>query len=121
VSSHDSFPILSVKDLPAVVDFYERLGFSHSYTFPAEGPAAFVTLERDGRTIGIAARARGHEDRFSYWMYVDDVDGTFADVTAAGAPTEAAPRTEPWGERVASVRDPDGNVVHIGAPSRPQE
>jgi uncharacterized glyoxalase superfamily protein PhnB len=53
-------------------------------------------------------------------MYVDDIDGTFADLTAAGAPTEAAPRTESWGERVASVRDPDGNVVHIGAPSGPQ-
>ena len=54
------------------------------------------------------------DHHFSYWIYVDDVDGTFADLTTAGAPTEAEPKTEPWGERVASVRDPDGNVVHFG-------
>jgi uncharacterized glyoxalase superfamily protein PhnB len=120
MSSKDSFPILSVEDLPATVAFYERLGFSKSYVFPDEGPAAFVTLERNNCSIGIAARDTANNDPFSYWIYVDDVDRTFADLTAAGAPVEAEPRTEPWGERVASVRDPDGNVVHVGAPSEPQ-
>ena len=28
----------------------------------------------------------------------------------------AAPADQPWGERVASVADPDGYVVHLGAP-----
>jgi uncharacterized glyoxalase superfamily protein PhnB len=112
--SAESFPILSVEDLPAVVAFYERLGFSQSYAFPEDGPPGFVVLERNGHSIGIAARDEGTRDRFSYWIYVDDVDSTFAHLTAAGAPTEAEPRTEPWGERVASVRDPDGNVVHVG-------
>ena len=118
--SDESFPILSVDDLPAVVTFYGRLGFSQTYASPADGPPAFVVLERNGHPIGIAARAQGTRDRFSYWIYVDDVDATFADLTAAGAPTEAEPRTEPWGERVASVRDPDGNVVHVGTTSEPQ-
>jgi predicted enzyme related to lactoylglutathione lyase len=113
--SNDSFPILSVSDLSASVAFYERLGFALSYSFPDDGPPAFVTLERNGRTLGIASRQQASADRFSYWLYVDDVDATFVDVTAAGAPVESAPRTQPWGERVASVRDPDGNVVHVGA------
>lgn len=111
---NDSFPILSVVDLPAAVVFYERLGFTRSYTFPDDGPPAFVALERDGRSLGIAKRQQPSDDRFSYWIYVDDVDGTFAALTAAGAVAEAEPKTEPWGERVASVRDPDGNVVHLG-------
>lgn len=115
----ESFPILSVDDLAASVAFYRRLGFSQSYAFPSEGPAAFVTLERNGCTIGIASREPASDERFSYWVYVDDADATFAALTGAGAPAEAEPRTEPWGERVASVRDPDGNVVHVGAPSAP--
>ena len=118
--SDESFPILSVEDLPAVVIFYQGLGFSQSYAFPDEGPPAFVVLERNGRSIGIAARDQGEQARFSYWVYVDDVDAAFAELTAAGAPTEAEPRTEPWGERVASMRDPDGNVVHVGMASEPQ-
>lgn len=118
-TGHDSFPILGVVDLPAVVDFYERLGFSQTYAFPADGSPAFVSLERDGHSIGIAARAAASDQRFSFWIYVDDVDGTFAAMAATGARTDAAPRTEPWGERVATLRDPDGNVVHIGAPTAP--
>jgi lactoylglutathione lyase len=118
--SDDSFPIVSVEDLPAVAAFYERLGFSESYRFPPQGPAAFIALERNGAVLGIARRDAGTTGRFSYWVYVDDVDDAFAELTAAGAPPEAAPHTEPWGERVASVRDPDANVVHLGAPSPSQ-
>jgi catechol 2,3-dioxygenase-like lactoylglutathione lyase family enzyme len=119
--SDASFPIVSVQDLPAVLALYERLGFSQTYAFPPAGPPAFVTLVRDGSVLGIATRADTGADRFSYWVYVDDVDDTFTKLTAAGAMTEAGPRNEPWGERVASVRDPDGNVVHLGAPASSQQ
>jgi uncharacterized glyoxalase superfamily protein PhnB len=114
-----SFPILSVAALPAALEFYQRLGFEQTYAFPPEGQPAFVTLERAGSTIGIASRDAADSDKFSYWVYVDDVDSTFALLTAAGASVVAEPRTEPWGERVASVRDPDGTVVHVGAPVSP--
>jgi uncharacterized glyoxalase superfamily protein PhnB len=117
--SETAFPIVSVEDLAATVAFYGRLGFVQTYAFPPEGEPAFVTVERSGTTIGISSRTEADADRFSYWVYVDDVDATYEAMTAAGAPVVAAPRTEPWGERVASVRDPDGNVVHVGAPSEP--
>ena len=117
--SNDSFPILSVTDLDAVVAFYARLGFAQTYAFPPDGPSAFVTLERESSTIGIARRGEADVDRFSYWVYVDDVDASFGALHSDGAPIVAEPRNEPWGERVASVRDPDGNVVHLGAPSSP--
>ena len=115
--SNESFPILNVEHLPEAVAFYERLGFAKSYAFPQDGPAAFVTLERNGNALGLAAREEASDERFSYWIYVDDVDAMFAALTAAGAPPEAEPMNQPWGERVASVRDPDGNVVHIGMDS----
>jgi lactoylglutathione lyase len=36
-------------------------------------------------------------------------------LVAAGAPIVAAPEDQPWGERVAQTRDPDGNLVYLGA------
>lgn len=117
----DAFPIVSVGNLDAVVKFYARLGFSATYQFPADGQPEFVTIERNGSTIGVAARHETQPERFSYWVYVDDVDALFATLTGAGAEVVSEPRNEPWGERVASVRDPDGNVVHIGAAVAPAE
>lgn len=116
---NDSFPILSVEDLPRAVAFYARLGFVESYRFPDAGPAAFVTLARRGCEIGLAAGREDGHSGFSYWVDVDDVDAAYAELTAAGAPSEAEPKTEPWGERLASVRDPDGNVVHLGRAVEP--
>jgi lactoylglutathione lyase len=52
----------------------------------------------------------------SIWLYTDDVDTAVADLRAAAVRLVAEPVDQPWGERVASVADPDGYVVHIGAP-----
>jgi uncharacterized glyoxalase superfamily protein PhnB len=46
---------------------------------------------------------------------------TLAAWLAAGGRTEQAPADMPWGERVAQVRDPDGNLVNLDseAPAEP--
>jgi lactoylglutathione lyase len=109
------FPILTVGDIEAVAAFYERLGFRRTYAFPEDAPQ-FIALEREGSTIGLGA---GGGERFSYWVYVDDVDEAFAALVDGGAQVVGPPKDEPWGERVAHVRDPDGNQVHLGAPIDP--
>ena len=43
---------------------------------------------------------------------VDDVDGIFSKLRQEGVPVELEPCTRPFG-RLAAVRDPDGNVVHL--------
>lgn len=53
----------------------------------------------------------------SIWRYTDDVDAAVADLRGAGVQVVAEPVDQPWGERVASVADPDGFVIHIGAAS----
>ena len=114
--SDRAFPIISVHDLPAARAFYERLGFTQTYQFPPEGEPGFVTLERGDASLGIGAGGATDADRFGFWVYVDDVDTTLAELTAGGAPVVAEPEDQPWGERVARTRDPDGNLVLLGAP-----
>ncbi|MGW9549661.1 VOC family protein [Citricoccus zhacaiensis] len=47
--------------------------------------------------------------------YVDDVDETLAVLGTSGAPVVSEPEDQPWGERVARTRDPQGNLVILGA------
>ncbi|MDQ3640891.1 MAG: VOC family protein [Actinomycetota bacterium] len=72
-------------------------------------------MERGVSSIGIGIGDLDQSDRFGYWIYVDDVDTALATLTAHGAPVVAAPTNQPWGERVAQTRDPDGNLVYLGA------
>ena len=44
-----------------------------------------------------------------------DVDAAFAALTAAGGTTREAPFDAPWGQRYATVLDPDGNPVDLYA------
>jgi uncharacterized glyoxalase superfamily protein PhnB len=46
----------------------------------------------------------------------ENVDDTFATVTGAGFESEKEPYDAFWGQRYATVRDPDGNAVHLFAP-----
>jgi lactoylglutathione lyase len=113
--SDRAFPIISVQDLAATRRFYETLGFSQIYQFPPEGEPGFVAMERGSSSIGIGAGGDAEEDRFGYWVYVDDVDATLNRLRDAGAPVVAEPEDQPWGERVARTRDPGGNLIYLGA------
>jgi catechol 2,3-dioxygenase-like lactoylglutathione lyase family enzyme len=68
-----------------------------------------------GPSIGIGAGGAADDDRFGFWVYVENVDTALALLTAAGAPIVAEPEDQPWGERVARTRDPDGNLVYLGS------
>ncbi|MCU1633585.1 MAG: hypothetical protein JWM61_2237 [Micrococcaceae bacterium] len=114
--STGAFPIISVQDLRASRVFYERLGFSQTYQFPPDGEPGFVTMEREGSSIGLGTGS-SDEDPFGLWVYVEDVDSTLVDLQTLGAPVIAGPEDQPWGERVARTRDPNGNLVILGAPT----
>ena len=115
VMSDRAFPIITVRDLAATRSFYEQLGFAQVYQFPPEGEPVFVTMERGASSIGVGIADVDQSDRFGYWVYVQDVDTALATLTAHGAPVVAGPTDQPWGERVAQTRDPDGNLVYLGA------
>ena len=117
--------MLSTENLGRALDFYGALlGGVESYRFPEQGPAAFVALRLGESELGLGAigaapplhgrplrPASGH--RIELCVYVDDVEETVERLRAAAVPIVLEPVDQPWGERVAYVSDPDGNLVML--------
>jgi lactoylglutathione lyase len=51
--------------------------------------------------------------RHELFVYVDDVDSAVSELRVRGASVLREPADMPWGERVAFVTDPEGNVVSL--------
>lgn len=47
------------------------------------------------------------------WFSVNDIESTFERLVALGARVRYPPTQKPWGARLASVYDPDGNIIGI--------
>lgn len=122
------FPMLVVADLTRSMAFYrDLLGGTVAYRFPEEDPV-FVTLALGESELGIGEIAEtpihgepqrpasGH--RIELCVYVDDVDAVVAAAEAGGVPVPLAPVSQPWGERIAFLVDPDGNLLMLAAPTR---
>lgn len=112
------FPILSTRDLERLRDFYVRaLGGEVVYSFDDAGRDVYVSVALGTASLGIGLddgmSERTEGDRVALWFYVDDVDAAFTAFVAAGGAAERPPADMPWGERVAQVRDPDGNLVNL--------
>jgi lactoylglutathione lyase len=115
-----AFPILSTPDLARALGFYQDLlGGRVTYRFPDEGDAQYVGLDLGSSHLGVGADpeldAEAAVQHFSLWVYVDDCDALVETARVAGVTVLEEPADQPWGERVARVADPDGNVVIIGA------
>ncbi len=119
------FPMLSCGDVERSLAFYgDLLGGVETYRFPEQGEPAFIALtigeSSEVGLGGIAAEplhgrpqrpASGH--RVELCVYVDDVDGVFARAREDGYEVVSDPADMPWGERVAWIADPDGNLVML--------
>jgi lactoylglutathione lyase len=115
-----AFPIISTPDLVRALVFYSSLlGGTVVYRFPDEGEPQYVGLDLGSSHIGIGVDpdlgADAPPQRFSLWVYADNCDAVVDTLRAAATPILEEPVNQPWGERVARVADPDGNVVIIGA------
>jgi lactoylglutathione lyase len=126
VSATELFPIITTRDLGAALGFYrDLLGGQVSFQFPGpDGVPGYVGIDLGRSHIGIggdptapAPADLGPRRSVSLWIYVADCDATVEALRAAGVLIDDEPTDQPWGERVARVRDPDGNEVIVG--SRP--
>ena len=74
----------------------------------------YVGYEAEGQQIGLVPGGgpQGMATPVAYW-HVADIEAKLAEVTAAGAAVKEPPRDVGGGRLVASVTDPDGNVLGL--------
>lgn len=124
-----AFPVLYARDVERVAAFYRHLGFEEHFRLPDEaGNAGYIGLRREGAELGVTAESSprtlagvepGPGPRHELFVYVESVEAAFDALRRRGAEALREPRDMPWGERVAFVRDPEGNVVTLAAPITP--
>ena len=122
-----AFPVVYASDVERTARFWERLGFGRFYQLPEDGAAGYVGLRRGGYELAVVATdwARdqygmsvGTGPRFEMFVYVEDVDALVPLLRAEGVTVLRDPADLPWGERIASVTDPDGNPVALATAPR---
>ncbi|TWD73013.1 putative enzyme related to lactoylglutathione lyase [Kribbella amoyensis] len=81
---------------------------------PQTDTAYYVGFETEGQHIGLVPGGgpQGMTSPVAYW-HVADLEAKLAEVTAAGAVVEEAAHEVGGGRRVATVIDPDGNVLGL--------
>jgi predicted enzyme related to lactoylglutathione lyase len=81
---------------------------------PTADAPYYVGFDVAGQHIGLVpnGREQGMTSPVAYW-HVSDIEAKLAEVTAAGAAVKDAPRDVGGGRLVATVTDPDGNVLGL--------
>jgi lactoylglutathione lyase len=123
------YTILYVGDVTASLDFYERaLGqrrrFLHESGQYAELDTGDTALALAAHQLAAAnvpgvygpSEQRSERPAFEVCFVTRNVQAAFDRAVEEGAESVSPPQTKPWGQDVAYVRDPDGNLVEIASP-----
>jgi len=110
-------PILITADLDRLLAFYTGLlGAQENFRYPEDGPVFSVGLALGDSELGLATNAEVHPGspgRVLLGIDVPDVDALLERVAALGGHVRGPANDMPWGQRVAHIADPDGNVVNL--------
>jgi lactoylglutathione lyase len=122
------YTIVYVRDVGETVGFWER-AFGLKRRFVDENNA-YGEMETGETTLAFASVSLGESNLpggfrkndpseppagVEIALLAEDVAGAYHAALEAGAKGEAKPRTKPWGQTVAYLRDPDGVLVEIGS------
>ena len=123
------YTIIYVSDVEQTVSFYERV-FGLSRRFVHES-GQYAELETGSTALAFASDALGEMNLngnyvknqagqtppgFEIAFVSDDVFAAYEQAVSAGAVAVSGPKTKPWGQTVAYVRDLNGIVVEIASP-----
>jgi hypothetical protein len=112
---YKTVPFLPVKDLEETVRYYKNeLGFTDEWFWGS--PPTDAGCHRDdlsllfNQNLALAERIEG----FEMVMFVDDVDGIYAEFKRNPAIEITSPiKNEPWGIREFTIRDINGYFLRI--------
>lgn len=108
-------PILAVKDLPAALDYYQRvLGFELGWVWG--DPATLASVCRDDISLNLSADRSDQFGPSRLYAHTGDIDTYHATVVAAGARVTVALDDRVYGMRDFRLVDPDGNELSFGEP-----
>jgi catechol 2,3-dioxygenase-like lactoylglutathione lyase family enzyme len=119
-------PNICSTDLPASQEFYvELLGFEVAFASdwfvqlvaPADPSATVGLLQHDHDTVPEAFRAAPQGVVLT--VVVDDADAVHARALARDAQVVEPPHDTDYGQRRVLLRDPDGTLVDVSAPTAP--
>jgi predicted enzyme related to lactoylglutathione lyase len=110
-------PIIVTPDVDRLLTFYTGvLGATETMRYPDDGPVFYVGLQVGDAELGLSSDGSvvpGEPGRMLLSIEVDDVDALLPRVTELGGQAPGPANDMPWGQRVAHVKDPDGNVVNL--------
>jgi predicted enzyme related to lactoylglutathione lyase len=110
-------PIIVTHDLERLRAFYTSLlGAEENFRYPEDGPLFYVGLRLGDSDLGLSADSSvepGAPGRMLLSIEVADVDAVLPRVEQLGGEAPGPANDMPWGQRVAHIKDPDGNVVNL--------
>ena len=110
-------PVVVTHDLERLARFYTGVaGATEDSRTPEEGPTFHLRLRVGDSELGMLADGSVEDapaGRVLLSLEVPDVDAALARVESLGGEAPAPANDMPWGQRVAHVKDPDGNAVNL--------
>jgi len=110
-------PYLLVASVPQLLEFL-AVTFGALELYRAQQPDGSVKhaeVRIDDSVVMMGERRDGGEPLCcSTHVYVADVDAVYRRALGAGASSIAEPRDQPFGDRTAGFRDPQGNIWWVG-------
>ena len=117
-----AIPVIQVSGSLAAEDFYcRRLGFALVSSWrpdETKDDPRYMTLARDGARLHVHSFQSGTAGAAAVYVFVDDVDSLYGDLTSNGVAVAGPPIDQAWGTREIVVRDADRNVVTFGERQR---
>jgi uncharacterized glyoxalase superfamily protein PhnB len=119
VSLISAATVFAVHDVARSVEHYRAvLGFRVEFTYGE--PTFYAGVERGGVLIHLqaAGETKRQPGQGSIYVFVDNVDALYEELSARGARILKPPKNYDYGMRDFDIQDLDGNQLGFGMPSK---